>query len=243
MPWLFDVRHRHREPEKMDQPDLDPQQHQDALCGLERINAWSGSARILWPALRDLARQTPNPLRVLDVATGAGDVPIWLWCRTRRAGLEIHFAGCDRSPTALAFARSRAERCWANVSFFECDVLRGPLPEGYDVLTCSLFLHHLENDQAVDLLRRMGQAAERMVLVNDLRRGAGGLLLAYVGTRIFSASSIVHTDGPLSVRAAFTLKEVAELARQAGLANVTLARRWPCRFILSWRTLAHAGHV
>jgi SAM-dependent methyltransferase len=233
MPWPFDVRRRRREPEVMDQPDLDPHQHRLALRGLQRINALSGSARILWPALRDLARH--SPLRVLDVATGAGDVPLRLWKRARRAGLPIEFAGCDQSPTALDYARRQAEHQQANISFFAWDVLNGPLPAGYDVLTCSLFLHHLEEEQAVDLLRRMRAAARRMVLVNDLRRGADGLLLAYVGTRVLSASPVVHTDGPLSVRAAFTLPEVRDLARRARLDNITLARRWPCRFVLCWK--------
>jgi 2-polyprenyl-3-methyl-5-hydroxy-6-metoxy-1,4-benzoquinol methylase len=222
----------------MDQPDLDPRQHRRALRGLQRINAVSGSDRILWPALRDLARQSPSPLSVLDVATGAGDVPRRLWRRARLAGLPVHFAGCDQSPTALDYASAQAERHHAGVDFFAADVLNGPLPAGYDVLTCSLFLHHLEEEQAVDLLRRMAQAARRMVLVNDLRRGTGGLLLSIVATRVLSASPVVHTDGPLSVRAAFTLPEVRDLARRAGLENIAIARRWPCRFLLCWK--AHA---
>jgi SAM-dependent methyltransferase len=236
MPWPFDVRRRRREPEVMDQPDLDPRQHRRALRALQRINAVSGSARILWPALRDLARQ--SPLRVLDIATGAGDVPLRLWKRARRAELPMHFAGCDQSRTALDYARAQAEHRQADISFFEADALNGPLPGGYDVLTCSLFLHHLEDEQAVDLLRRMARAAERMVLVNDLRRGTDGLLLAYVGSHVLTTSPVVHTDGPLSVRAAFTLPEVRDLARRAGLEGTTVARRWPCRFLLCWK--AHA---
>jgi hypothetical protein len=138
----------------------------------------------------------------------------------------------------LDYARGRAGHHQADLSFFEADALNGPLPGGYDVLTCSLFLHHLEDEQAGELLRRMGQAARRLVLVNDLRRGTDGLLLAYVGSRVLTTSPVVHTDGPLSVRAAFTLPEVRDLARRAGLEGVTLARRWPCRFLLCWK--AHA---
>src|SRR5918912_1375115 len=77
-------------PEVMDQPGLDPRRHAHALRGLARINFWSGSAGILWPDLAALARETaPRPLRVLDVATGGGDVPIRLWRRARRAGLDL----------------------------------------------------------------------------------------------------------------------------------------------------------
>ena len=102
------------------------------------------------------------------------------------------------------------------------------------MLTCSLFLHHLDEAEAVDLLRRMAAAARQLVLINDLRRSTAGLLLAYLGTRLLSTSPVVHTDGPLSVAAAFTLAEVRKLAAQAGLKGATVAGRWPFRFLLKW---------
>jgi hypothetical protein len=99
---------------------------------------------------------------------------------------------------------------------------------------CSLFLHHLSRDQAVELLRRMASRATRLVLVNDLRRSALGLMLAHAATRVLSSSEIVHTDGPRSVAAAFSLEELRLLSRDAGLETATIARRWPFRFLLNW---------
>jgi hypothetical protein len=81
----------------------------------------------------------------------------------------------------------------------------------------------------------MAQSAGRLVLVNDLRRSVVGLLLAHVGARILSTSEVVHTDGPRSVRAAFTREEVEALAGKAGLQGAKIERRWPCRFLLTWR--------
>src|SRR5262249_53745639 len=154
-------------------------------------------------------------------ATGAGDLPIRLWHRAQRAGLPVHIDGCDRSPDAVAFARARADAQGAEVPFFACDALSPSLPAGDDVLLCSLFLHHLEESQAVDLLRRMAKAAGQMVLVNDLVRSRAGLMLAHVGTRLLSRSAIVHTDGPRSVEGAFTLTEARALAERAGLVGAT----------------------
>ncbi len=232
---LDGVRQRRRRPEVMDQPGLDQGRHFQALRGLERINFFSRSAAILWPPLERLARSAaPRPVRVLDLATGAGDVPIRLWRRARRARLPLEIDGCDVSPAAVAFARQRAAERGAAVGFFETDALGGPLPTGYDVLLSSLFLHHLEDEQAVAVLRRMADAARRLVLVNDLVRSRAGLALAYLGTRLLSWSDVVHTDGPLSVEAAFTLDEARALAERAGLTGATAARRWPCRYLLTW---------
>src|SRR5262249_1666656 len=103
-----------------------------------------------------------------------------------------------------------------------------------DILLCSLFLHHLEESQAIDLLKRMATATGRMILINDLVRGPFGFSLAYVGTRVLSRSPIVHADGPQSVAAAFTVQEMRQLAERAGLEHATVARRWPFRMLLEW---------
>jgi 2-polyprenyl-3-methyl-5-hydroxy-6-metoxy-1,4-benzoquinol methylase len=218
----------------MDEPDMTGDRHALALRGLERINAWSGSARILWPALARLARESSEEIEVLDVATGAGDLPIRLWRRARRAGLKIKLHGLDRSPSAVQYARRRALDCKADVRFFEWNALLDGLPGEYDAITCSLFLHHLADGEAEDLLRRMTSAARHLVLVNDLERSVSGLVLAYVGSRVLSRSPVVHVDAVRSVRAAFTLPEIVALARRAGLEGATVTRWWPCRYLLTW---------
>src|SRR5207244_4118174 len=114
------VAQRQRRPEIMDRPDLAPERHFQALRGLERINRWSGSARILWQPIRaHLHQRSAAPVRMLDVATGGGDIPIRLWHRARRAGVPLAIAGCDRSPYAVEYARQRARACQADVAFFE----------------------------------------------------------------------------------------------------------------------------
>src|SRR5262249_40694449 len=123
-----------------------------------------------------------------------------------------------------------------DVRFLEADALSAPVCPDYDVILSSLFLHHLDEDQAVTLLRRMARAAKRMVLVNDLVRSRAGFVLAYLGTRLLSTSAGGHTYGPRSVEGAFTMDEVRALAAKAGLAGATVARRWPCRFLLTWKS-------
>jgi SAM-dependent methyltransferase len=235
MVFLAKLAQRDKQPEIMDQAGLEVMQHQKALRGLARINWISASDSILWKPIRRFAEEKSGLIRVLDVATGAGDVPIRLYRRAYRAGLPITFAGADLSLTAIDYARQHAIAKDARVDFFRLDALNAPLPADYDIITCSLFLHHLESDQAVELLRRMGQAARSMILINDLIRSRLGYLLAYVGTRVLSTSSIVHADGPQSVRAAFTIAEARELASQAGLKGASISWRWPCRFLLQRR--------
>jgi len=218
----------------MEDPALEVDRHNLALRGLARINRWSGSVRIVWPAIRDLIMKLDRPVRVLDVACGGGDVAIGIWHRAQQIGKQLYVAGCDRSEDALAYARQRATLENADVNFFPLNILTTPLPEDYDVVMTSLFLHHLADPEAIDFLHGAKQAARKMVLIYDLLRHRRGLILAYIGTHLLSSSDIVHVDGPLSVRAAYTLDEVRKLAGAAGLNGATVNRRWPCRFLLSW---------
>jgi 2-polyprenyl-3-methyl-5-hydroxy-6-metoxy-1,4-benzoquinol methylase len=236
---MLNLSRRHPQPEIMEQPDLDPMLHQGALRGLERINLWSGSAGILWPSIRNLAQRNGGHVSVLDIATGAGDLPIRLWRKAHRKGLSLDIAGCDIRARAVDHARQRAEQAGAGVRFFVWNALADPPPAPVDVATWSLFLHHLEDDEAVLLLSRMSRLA-RLVLVNDLVRSRTGYLLAYFGVRLLFTSWVVHHDGPVSVRAAFRPSEALELARRAGMNGATVARRWPCRFLLSWSADAPA---
>jgi SAM-dependent methyltransferase len=232
----MDLRLRHRVNELMDQPGLDEQLHRKALRGLRRVNWFSRSSGILWSSIRELAgRVERRPLRVLDIACGGGDVTVAIARRGQRAGIEMQVDGCDISPVAVRHARQQAEQVQPGVGFFELDALADPLPDDYDVLMCSLFLHHLDEADAVELLRRMSVATRHLLLVNDLRRTRWGYWLARWGSRVLTRSQIVHTDGPLSVSAAFTAEETLQLARQAGIDHATLSQHWPQRFLFSWR--------
>jgi 2-polyprenyl-3-methyl-5-hydroxy-6-metoxy-1,4-benzoquinol methylase len=223
-------------PEDMDDPSLATEQLHGALLGLARLNRISHSARILWKPISHVARAlSPKPVRVLDIATGSGDIPIALWQRAQRQGLKLEITGIDVSPRTIEFARQRAERLQSPIQFQCYNALENDLTAEYEVVMCSLFLHHLPRDHAVELLRRMAAAARRAVLISDLRRSAYGLALAFAASRIFSRSQVVHDDAVRSVRAAFTRSELADIAKQAGLGQFQIARKWPARMLLTWQ--------
>ncbi len=227
---------RHRQPELMDDPALPAADHRQALAGLKRINSVSGSAGVLWPALRKLAAETKRPLRVLDLATGSGDVPLQLHRRAKRAGLAMEFVGCDSSLLAVEVAKEAA--AGVPVKFFALDVLHDELPDDFDVFTCSLFLHHLDETDAVNLLRRVRLARPKLLLVNDLARGRLNYLLVWLASRLLSRSKVVHADATLSVEGAFNVAEMQAMAAEAGLGGAQVRTNFPCRMLLEWREQA-----
>jgi hypothetical protein len=81
----------------------------------------------------------------------------------------------------------------------------------------------------------MADATAHKVLVQDLRRTRLGEALAWTTLRVVTTSSVARSDGPTSVRAAFTLAEAADLCRDAGLVDASVRRCWPQRFTIRWR--------
>jgi SAM-dependent methyltransferase len=152
--------------------------------------------------------------------------------------------GVDISARAVEIAQQRAAAAGAGsddtgrgpaVRFARLDAIEDSLPTGFDVILASLFLHHLDESQAVGMLGRMAAATRQLVLINDLVRSRGNLLLVALGARLLTTSGVVHKDAKLSVRAAFTVKELRRLAGDAGLHDATIRRSFPCRMLLIWR--------
>lgn len=219
----------------MDQPGLAATAHAAALAGLARLNWASRASKSVWTTIRRVC-DTPadRPLRILDLAAGGGDVLRGVVGWAERSGVGVEAVGLDRSATAVALANERTA-AGAPIRFAVADVLGDDLPCDFDVVTSTLFLHHLDETDGVRLIRSMANAARRALVISDLRRSRAGLVMANVACRVLSRSSVVHYDGPQSVRAAFTISEVAALGRRAGLEGLRVTPAWPERLIASWR--------
>jgi ubiquinone/menaquinone biosynthesis C-methylase UbiE len=161
---------RDLKPERMDDPNLPPNQHVAALVGLSRINRFTSVSRPIYRRLRRYAQAMNHPLRVLDIATGAGDLPIDWACRARADGINLEITATDISEVALSFARERAADAGVQIRFECVDCLHSRLPTGFDIVTCNLFIHHLDEASIGKLLHAMRAVADHAVLVCDLER-------------------------------------------------------------------------
>jgi len=236
---LPDLRDRDLRPERMDDPSLPWPAHRRALRGLARIHAVSGTVGRLWAIVRAKDVPAERPLRLLDVGAGGGDVALGLWRRARAAGRPVVVDACDLSGRAVDRLRARWRSTGVEGRCFVWDVTADEPPPAapapWDVVLCSLLLHHLSEADATGALRRMHGLLERpggLLVVDDLVRSRAGWLLAAVGTSVLSRSPIVRADGPQSVRAAFTGPELEDLARRAGLESFERRRSWPARQLL-----------
>ncbi|MBI3964846.1 MAG: methyltransferase domain-containing protein [Chloroflexi bacterium] len=211
------------EPEWLDGPGHQRWEVAQSLGDLRWLNRWFGGTYL---TVRALARLTADlssgsKLGIVDVATGGADVPeaVAAWGQRRRLTIEI--LGIDLSPV-IADIAARGGR--QRVRLAVADALRLPLGDrSRDVATCSLAVHHFDPGEAVRLLRELGRVATRGVVVNDLIRGPVGFAGAWLLAQVLTRNRLTRHDGPLSVRRAYTLSELKDLAEEAGFREVTIA--------------------
>ena len=206
------------EPQWMDAPGHPREVVDQNLGDLRRCNRLLGGVRLtLRPLAWLLAGTDPRPaLRVLDVATGGGDIPraVARWARRRR---PVFLVASDVSFQFVALAREQSG-AYPEIRFVVADARSLPFAAGaFHAATCSLALHHMLRDEARAMLSEMGRCARTGVVVNDIVRGWLGYLGAFVATRLGSRNALTWHDGPLSVLRAYTKEEMRDLAGWAGL--------------------------
>ncbi|MGL6076867.1 MAG: methyltransferase domain-containing protein [Fimbriiglobus sp.] len=220
--------------ERMDDPDLDPGLHRQALLGLRRLNSLSWGSRSMTRFLRQASEKQARPLRILDIATGSGDGLLGLLQASRKWRYPLVGAGCDLSEVALAEARFQASQRGIDAEFFRCDALSDTLPTTFDYLTCSLFCHHLSVTDISKLLNNMANAARVGLVVNDLVRSHWNLINVWLACRLVTRSPVVHFDGPVSVRAALTRAELTQIVEKLGWQKYQVRSQFPARMLLTW---------
>ena len=203
--------------EMMDRPQpVSPELERD-LERLRQLNRWFGSYHLVSFFIRRWI--TPGAqMRVVDLATGSGDIPRLLVDYARRIGAQVKVDAVDQQTATLEIAR-RLSANYPEISYHAANILEWDCAEGYEIALCSLVLHHFNNDDAVKLLRRCRELSKRFVLVSDLRRG---LLLqagVYMLTALIFREPMTRFDARLSAQRAFSFDEMRELAIRAGWKN------------------------
>jgi len=198
--------------ELMDGPVDDVDELEANLRDIAFANARLGG---IAPVVRALQRIDARRLDVLDVGSGAADIPLALVRDASRRGVELSVTCLDRSEQMLALARQTARGDPA-LSFVQADGGALPYADGaFDVVICTLALHHFDPGDAQPLLRELHRVARVTPVVCDLRRSE----LAFAATWLWSRTSsnrLTRHDAPLSVRRAYTPDEAVALAREAG---------------------------
>ncbi|MEP7077459.1 MAG: methyltransferase domain-containing protein, partial [Chthoniobacterales bacterium] len=187
------------------------------LRNLRQLNRYFGSYCLVRHFASQWIRAGEN-LRVLDMATGSGDIPRLLIDHARTVGARVEVIAIDQQASTVEIAR-RLSTDYPEIHFEQGDVFTFGKPGDFDLVLCSLALHHFSEDAAIRLLRRCRALSRRFVLVSDLRRGFLATVGIYLLTLLVYRERMTQIDGRLSARRAFSYSEMRQLAERAGWGN------------------------
>lgn len=200
-----------------------------SLRDLQSFNQRLGGVSTARDLIRAVARRTGQThFSLLEIAAGTGFVPTQVKRDLSSDGISLDITLLDRAPTHLP--RN------GNAHKVAADALSIPFSDSaFDLVSCTLFLHHLAPCDVVKFARESLRVSRIAVLVNDLVRHPLHLALAYAGVPIYR-SRITRNDAPASVKQAYTIQEMNSFFRNAGAAKVETQRHFLFRMgVIAWK--------
>jgi 2-polyprenyl-3-methyl-5-hydroxy-6-metoxy-1,4-benzoquinol methylase len=201
-------------PEWMDVAEQATPELEADLLNLESLNRRFGAHRLVLDYLGPVLERR-QPLRVLDLGTGAGDIPRALVQRARAVGCPLVVTAVDRQQPTLQIAENFS-RGFPEIRYVRADFLNFAEGSLYDVVLCNLVLHHLEESDAIRLLRRCRELTRGAALVTDLRRSRLAQAGIFAVTGLIYRDAMTKHDARLSAERAFSFPELRKLAIAAG---------------------------
>jgi SAM-dependent methyltransferase len=214
--------------ELLDDPEADPATVRASLLHIARANRWfGGRSAVLWGLGRALGRVPRDTrLSLLDIGTGAGDLPRAAQRWARRRGFTLDVLGLERSATAAALATANAVPC------IVADAGALPVrPGSVDIVLLSQVAHHFSPASTAALFRSCHRIARRALVVADLRRSPIASAAFALGARALRFDQVTRADGHTSIRRGYSDTELATLLPP----EAEVARRPGWRLVAVWR--------
>ena len=228
---------RSLKPERIDTGDYTPEEYATFLREIRFINQRLGDRAALEKTLlAEITRLDLKEFTVLDVGAGTGEL-LGVIAEFARAGTrKTRLVGLDLN--ALSVKEIAAESVkYDEISPIQGNALNLPFDDNaFDYAICSLFTHHLTDEQIPIVLREMSRVAQRGIVVIDLERNPTAWFLYQLFCLIYRISPLVRQDGSLSIRKGFQAKEFQAIGEKVGLPDVSVTRSAPYRVVLSSNT-------
>jgi SAM-dependent methyltransferase len=223
---------RRRGVELLDDPATDPALAARALRDIARSNVWFGGASAVISELKPVlagAGARRAPLTLLDVGTGAGDIPEHARRAAERNGVKLLTMGLEITPALAAASRPRSGDAIAG------SALALPFANrSIDIVSCSQVLHHFEAADGARLIAELNRVARMQVIVADLRRAWAAAAGFWIASLALGFHPVTRHDGVVSVLRGFRAGELEDAVRGATGCRPAVRNRRGFRVTASW---------
>ena len=202
------------------------------LKELDILNRRTGGHVLSLKGIKQLITDHHKTYHVVDLGCGSGDslkaIAVW----ARRNNYKLRLMGVDINPKVIDYLKihcSDYPEIRGVVSGYR-EYLRET--DSIDIVHCSLFCHHLSDDELIELFIHFRQFVSTGFIINDLQRQWLAYYSAWFFTRLFNGTSLSKNDGPVSVLRGFKYEELVSLLKKADIRDYSLHKEWLFRFLI-----------
>jgi len=227
---------RSSEPELMDDLDFKGEVMDRTLQDLKKTNKWLGGDNITLEEVKEVINSNKEmSFSIVDVGCGGGDTLRLLADYGRKNKIRLELKGIDANAYIIDYAKKNTAE-YSEISYLQANVFSEDFKkQKFDIISCSLFCHHFEDDELVSLLVQLKKQARLAVVINDLHRHWLAYYSITLLSKLFSKSYMFKYDSRLSVLKAFKKKELVVILEKAGYSRFTIKWEWAFRFkIIAW---------
>ncbi len=218
--------------EIMDDFELQGPELEKTLEDLNTINHWLGGNKITHQGLQKIIkdRDKSETLIIADIGCGNGNMLREFAKWGRANNYHFHLIGVDANPYAIKIGQ-KLSQSYPEISFRCFDIFSEEYRKNeFDVIVCTLTLHHFTNEQIETLLELYSRQAKLGVLINDLHRSIIAYHLFQAFCMVFIRNEIARKDGLTSILRGFRKKELEKFSQKISVKNQQIKWRWAFRY-------------
>lgn len=215
------------------------------LAELEIINRWLGGNEVTINGISTLLKNHPveEEVRIADLGCGRGDILKVIQSWGKRNGRFTILYGFDANPYIIQLARQNLDQ-QPQIQLHAVDIFSQEFrSQRFDIVIGTLFYHHFTNQQLEHFFKQLKEQVSIGFIINDIHRHPLAFYFIKLLTTLFSQSSMVKYDAPLSVLRAFKKKELAAILQRAGIVDFTIKWKWAFRWQVLVRSRSAITHL
>lgn len=233
---MVSFKHRSELSELMDAPDIPAKLLHKNLDELDTMNRNTGGHAISMEGIKHMITDRQKTYHIVDLGCGSGDVLRYIatWARVNQ--YKVRLTGVDNNPYAVKYLEELSSG-YPEITGITIDYKNYLITNSdVDVVHCSLFCHHLNDDDLLDLFVLLRAYVNEGIVINDLHRNPIAYYGVWLITRMLNGTSLAKHDGPVSVKRAFKRRELEKLLLNAGLNDFTIRWKWAFRYLVVVKT-------
>ncbi|HEY5122774.1 MAG TPA: methyltransferase domain-containing protein [Ignavibacteria bacterium] len=206
------------------------------LRELDILNRTTGGYAISLKGIKQLITDHHKIYHVVDLGCGSGGALKTIADWARLNNYSVRLTGVDMNANAIDYLKihcvNYSEIIGITIDYQ--DYLNRN--EVIDIVHCSLFCHHLKDDELLRLFIYFHQHVTAGFIINDLHRNWLAYYSAWLFTRLLNGSMLAKNDGPVSVLRGFKSGELLYLLNKANIRNYSIKKKWLFRFLIVGKT-------